>query len=249
MKWFQHQAHAHRDAKLKKVLIKYGATGYGLYWYCIENICSDLEPALTFELEHDCEILAHELTIDTLKVQEMMLYMVKIGLFETSDGAIFCRKLALYLGDNITRNDALKAIIKQAKSKTVSDSMRLSKQEERRGEETTREENNKTPLSLLKRSDPVPVTDIVNLYHQMLPKLPKCQKITKARESAIKQRWREDLPALTNWENYFHYIGQSPFLTGRVEPTNGRPAFIANLEWITKASNYTKILEGRYHGV
>jgi uncharacterized protein YdaU (DUF1376 family) len=114
---------------------------------------------------------------------------------------------------------------------------------------TINQEPNKRSTSLSAKADPVPVTEIVNLYHQMLPKLPKCQKMTKARESAIKQRWREDLPALTNWENYFHYIGQSPFLTGRVEPTNGRPAFIANLEWITKASNYTKILEGRYHGV
>ena len=143
MKWFQHQAKANRDTKLKKVLMRYGAEGYGMYWYCIEHICDTLEPRLTFELEHDVEILAHELKIDSVKVEEIMRYMVRLGLFEEdANGIITCLKLARHLGDNITRNDALKAIIKRAKrsdidhlSETVSDSMRLSKQEERRGEE------------------------------------------------------------------------------------------------------------------
>jgi len=108
---------------------------------------------------------------------------------------------------------------------------------------------NKTSTSLLKRSDPVPVAKIIELYHEKLPRHPKVQKVTKARAAAIKQRWAEDLPAMDNWENYFHYISQSPFLTGRVEPTNGRKLFIADLEWICKAANYTKILEGKYHGV
>ncbi|MBZ4283785.1 hypothetical protein LAJ55_13325, partial [Streptococcus pneumoniae] len=67
--------------------------------------------------------------------------------------------------------------------------------------------------------------------------------------SAIKQRWREDMPTLAQWENFFHYVNGSDFLMGRSEPTNGRPAFRADLEWITKSSNFTKILEGKYNGV
>lgn len=118
MKWFMHQAQAHRDMKLKKVLMRYGAEGYGLYWYCIEQVCTDLEPRLTFELEHDSEILAHELKIDTLKVEEMMLYMVQLGLFEQSDSVVTCFKLAAHLGDNLTRNPQLKAIIQQKKGNT-----------------------------------------------------------------------------------------------------------------------------------
>lgn len=104
----------------------------------------------------------------------------------------------------------------------------------------------KTPTSL---RDHVPVTAIVDLYHEKLPALPRCQKLTKARISQIRQRWREDLPALKNWGNYFDYIALSDFLMGRAEATNGRVVFQANLEWITKAANYTKILEGKYHGV
>lgn len=114
--------------------MRYGAEGYGLYWYCIEHICDNLEPRLTFELEHDCEILAHELRIDTLRVEEIMRYMVQLGLFERAGDVITCMKLAAHLGDNLTRNNTLKTLIKSAKSQTVSDNPRLSQQEERRGD-------------------------------------------------------------------------------------------------------------------
>lgn len=242
-----HQSQAHRDRKLKKVLIKYGAEGYGLYWYCIEQICADLEPKLTFELEHDSEILAHELRIDTLRVEEMMRYMVEIELFEESQGVISCLKLAAHLGDSLTRNEELKAIIRGAKSRTVSDSLRLSHGEERRGEEKKKKKHirQKPPAS-----DPVPVQKIVDLYHESLSTLPRIAKLTPARRGHIQQRWREgDLPDLETWKKFFSYVSESDFLMGRTEGGNGRPPFQATLEWLTKPSNYAKIAEGKYHRV
>lgn len=110
-------------------------------------------------------------------------------------------------------------------------------------------EKNKTPMSLSAKADPVPIREIVDLYHQRLPQLPKCQKLTKTREGYIKQRWREDMPAMQNWENFFDYVANSEFLTGRAQPRNGDRPFIADLEWITRAGNFAKILEGKYHGV
>ena len=130
MKWFSHESTANRDTKLKKLLMKYGAEGYGLYWYCVEHVCANVDPKLTFELEHDSEILAYELKIDTLLVEEMMRYMVSVGLFEESNGIVTCLKLAKHLGENCTRNNDLKHLIKVAKksdlSQTVSDSLRQS---------------------------------------------------------------------------------------------------------------------------
>ena len=131
MKWFSHEARASRDVKLQKLLMKYGYQGYGLYWYCLEHICLGLEPDLTFELEQDAEILAHEGHMDTLKVEECMKYMVELELFElTESGVISCMKLARFLGEKSTRNNKLKEIIREAKgldkSATVRDSPRLS---------------------------------------------------------------------------------------------------------------------------
>ena len=95
---------------------------------------------------------------------------------------------------------------------------------------------------------PCPVRRIVDLYHESLPKLPKVEKITEARAGNIRARWREDLPTLDAWKNYFEDVSRSKFLTGQTDagPGKSRP-FVADLEWITKAGNFAKIAEGRYH--
>lgn len=116
MKWFRHDASANRDAKLQKLRIKYGLEGYGLYWYCIELIAEDVEESkLTFELEHDAEIIAFNTGSHHEKVQEMMAYMVKLGLFENRDGVITCFKLAKRLDQSSTSNPQMRKIISDLK--------------------------------------------------------------------------------------------------------------------------------------
>ena len=95
MKWFKHEASANMDAKLQEVLLDYGLEGYGLYWYCLELIAGNVEAdKLTFELEHDCRIIARNTGSTAQKVQEMMTSFIKVGLFEESQGRITCLKLA-----------------------------------------------------------------------------------------------------------------------------------------------------------
>lgn len=113
MKWFKHDASAHIDAKIKKVKHKYGITGYGLYWYCIELIALDVDSKnISFVLEEDSETIAIEWNLDQLKVQEIMGYMVSLGLFENdSDGRITCLKLAKRLDDTNSKNPEIKKIL------------------------------------------------------------------------------------------------------------------------------------------
>jgi hypothetical protein len=92
-----------------------------------------------------------------------------------------------------------------------------------------------------------PVAKIVQLYHERLPELPKVEKVTTTRAGLIRQRWREDLPTLEHWENFFAYVRESRFLMGKAPPTGTRPPFIADLEWLVRPSNFTKIAEERYH--
>jgi len=95
MKWFKHDASAMADAKLKRVKMKYGMQGYGLYWYCLELIAQNVDKHnLTFELEHDAEIIALDTGIHQELVEEMMKYMIQIDLFESSGGRIYCLKMA-----------------------------------------------------------------------------------------------------------------------------------------------------------
>jgi hypothetical protein len=95
MKWFKHDSSSNMDAKLRKVRAKYGMEGYGLYWYCLELIAQTVEKHnLTFELEHDSELISIDTGIHQDVVQEMMQFMVKLGLFEDVGNRVYCIKMA-----------------------------------------------------------------------------------------------------------------------------------------------------------
>ncbi len=112
MKWFKHDSNAHADTKLKKLRHKYGIVGYGLYWYCIELIAGKLcKENITFELEDDAEIIAIDWDLDQIKVQEIMVFMCDLELFENNDGAIKCLKLAKRLDDTTSKNPEIRNIL------------------------------------------------------------------------------------------------------------------------------------------
>src|SRR5678816_1516310 len=83
--------------RIRKLVLRYGADGYAIYFHCIELIAGSVsEHNITFELEHDAEIIADNLKIqgtsDTSavdRVNQIMKYIVSLGLFEESKGRIF----------------------------------------------------------------------------------------------------------------------------------------------------------------
>lgn len=94
MKWFKHDTNSNMDAKLKHVRAKYGMEGYGLFWYILELIGSDVSPNnLDFDLEHDAELISLDTNIHVDLTQEMMTFMVNLGLFENHQGIIRCVKM------------------------------------------------------------------------------------------------------------------------------------------------------------
>ncbi|UGC97765.1 protein of unknown function DUF4373 [Pantoea phage PdC23] len=119
MKWFKHDADANADAKLQNVLLDYGLEGYGLYWYCIELIAGKVDVSnLTFQLEHDARIIARNTGSSPQKVEEMMKYFIKIGLFECSEGIITCLKMAKRLDLSMTSNPKMRGLISQMRDKS-----------------------------------------------------------------------------------------------------------------------------------
>ncbi len=110
MKWFKHETNAHADAKLKRLKMRYGLEGLGLYWYCLELIGQTVEPHnLTFELEHDSEVIANDLNIHVDHIQEMMRYMIELGLFEQNGVLVTCLKMAIR-ADEYTQKALKKAL-------------------------------------------------------------------------------------------------------------------------------------------
>jgi hypothetical protein len=127
MKWFKHDSNAHTDDKLQKVLMRHGAEGYALYWYCVELIAARVTPDnITFELKHDAEVLGYHLKIDTRKVEKIMLDMVNLGLFEYSGDNITCMKLAKRLDNTMTQSREIKETLSNFK-KLSPDKNRLDK--------------------------------------------------------------------------------------------------------------------------
>lgn len=93
--------------------MRYGLPGYGLYFACIELIADKLcAEKPSFELEEDAELLAHAFQYDQLKLQDMMAYMVELGLFKMNPATkrIVCEKLAERLDNTKIRNPELKKI-------------------------------------------------------------------------------------------------------------------------------------------
>ncbi len=118
MKWFKHFTNASANNKLTKVRMRYGAEGYAIYWYCLELIAGDLGESkdINFDLNHDAEVIGFNLKIDQLRVEEIMKYMISIGLFAEINGVISCIKLAKYLDIKTTSNESIKKIINSVKT-------------------------------------------------------------------------------------------------------------------------------------
>jgi DNA-binding transcriptional MocR family regulator len=105
----------------------------------------------------------------------------------------------------------------------------------------TKEEIHIVPSKLV---DTCPHEKIIELYHSTLPTMPSVKVWTEKRRKLLQARWREDQKRqdLDYWERFFGYVAKSDFLCGRTE----KP-FNCDLEWMLNASNFVKIIEGKYH--
>ena len=111
------------DAKIKKLIMRHGPIGYAIYFHCLELIAGDItETHITFELEHDSEIIADDLKIQGTKdmsaidvVNMVMRDIVDLGLFESSESRIFCFKMLKRINTSMVSNDVFRKAIKRAK--------------------------------------------------------------------------------------------------------------------------------------
>lgn len=159
MKWFKHDSDASTDAKIKKLIIRHGAVGYAVYFHCLELISADVkESNLTFELEHDSEIIADNLKIqgDGMNagvdiVNSIMRTIVNLNLFQSSGERIFCIKLAKRLDSSMTSNPKFRDLIQKSHDIVMIPSLyshdtvmqEETRLEEKRIEKTNKEKNNK----------------------------------------------------------------------------------------------------------
>lgn len=103
---------------------------------------------------------------------------------------------------------------------------------------------------------PCPIDEIVELYHQTLPELPRFLVRNATRDGYIRSRWREFFAAgdFTTKEGgiecfrwlFADQVKPSKFLTGRSDANGSRKPFAADLEWLMRPTNFAKVIEGKY---
>lgn len=89
-----------------------------------------------------------------------------------------------------------------------------------------------------------PHQEIITLYHELLPMLPKVRQWTPKRQKYLRARWlsSREYQSLDWWKDFFEFVrDKCPHLTGK----NDRQ-WTADLEWLCNESNFIKTLEGRY---
>ena len=199
MKWFKHDTDASIDAKLQELLLDYGASGYGLYWYCVELIAQNISDTnITFELEHDARIIARNLNLTVQETKDMMQKMIKLELFSISkNNKLACYALAKRLDQSMTSNSKFRNLISQIKTSSHDKVMIESEppldkvmQEEKRREEKRREEIRKEEKREEKEEiSHTPFAEIVNYLN--LKANTKYKSSSNKTKDLIKARFNE----------------------------------------------------------
>lgn len=209
MQWFKHDTDSTMDFKIKKLIIRYGAVGYAIYFHCLELIASGINDTnITFQLEHDSEIIADDLRIQGTSdksgreyVEEIMRFMIQLGLFEESNGHIFCFKMLKRLDSSMTSNQRLRKLISSAKEnystlaltnnhdEVMINHDEVMKEEKRREEEENRREE--------KREEGETTTRFIK------PSISEIQKYCEERKNTI------------NAEKFFNYYEANGWKVGK----------------------------------
>lgn len=140
---------------------------------------------------------------------------------------------------------ALEPLQDRNPSETVSEPFRNQKQEQKQEYSSPNGDGDKSEASDV--VDPCPHQQIIELYHRHLPMGRQVREWTPARSQALRARWREKpkRQSLEWWERFFAYVAESDFLTGKTA-TPGRKPFEVSLDWLVKAENMAKVIEGAY---
>lgn len=86
----------------------------------------------------------------------------------------------------------------------------------------------------------IPYAEIVDLYNQSCPSLPRVRELTDQRKRTIKSRWQAK-GDLSLFETLFAKAEKSDFLSGRDGKWTN-----CSFDWLLKEANMVKVLEGNY---
>nr|MBL8410725.1 helix-turn-helix domain-containing protein [Dechloromonas sp.] len=105
-----------------------------------------------------------------------------------------------------------------------------------------------------------PVSEIIEAYHEQMPENPRVKVVSEKRKRLIAARWKQAATmecrpfgydtreaGIEAWREFFAVCAASDFLTGKTKPTEGRPPFYADIDFLMSETKFAAILENKYH--
>lgn len=128
------------------------------------------------------------------------------------------------------------------KKRTKSDNLRHSYDQEQ--DQDQDQEYSTSPIGdVSAQAEKVQFKGVVDAYHELCPSFPKIQELTDSRKNVIRARWKSG-KRMDDFRELFAKAEASDFLSGR-KPSDRHTVF--NLDWLLKAANWIKVLEGNYN--
>jgi hypothetical protein len=107
MRWFKHDTTALQDPRIKKLIMRTGILGYGIYFAVLERIAAQVTATRQdYTLDDDLEILAHEWSMELADLKKIIKDCIDLELFTLEDRRITCRKLSNRLDEYMKKVSA-----------------------------------------------------------------------------------------------------------------------------------------------
>lgn len=241
MDWYKHSTASHDDPDISDAMDEFGHAGYSAFFIILEIYGDEFNHVDSDGwLKLSQRFLARKLRLSLTKVQQILSFysdrkriLVKIDNRYTF---INCPKFV-----DIASNWTKRKVPKPTEDLQSPSVAPTAIEVEEEVEEEKRVSNDTLPSSPGK-SNGIPSQEIITLYHEILPGLPRVKVWNESRKRKLKARWTEDKARqnLEWWREYFETVRGSPFLMG------DRKEFKADFEWLIEAGNLPKVAEGRY---
>lgn len=249
MKWYKHISDSIDDPFIFSLMEEFGGDGYLVFFGVLEIYSREFQTKDDWKLTEKLSYFRHKLLISQSKFKKILSKITKWDVEYFDDKvSIFIPKFRELLDESTLkklreseksfRNNSGTVPKTEATDKEVDKDLDKDKEEK-----DILPKGNKSSDS--PDDDKCPHKDIIKLYHEILPTMPKVKEWTKERSKILRSRWKEkpERQNLEYWKNFFEYVALSDFLMGKTE----KPFLNCTLEWLIRPTNFVKVLEGNYH--
>lgn len=243
--FFSHDYNARSDSKIKRLLLKHGMIGYGVYWSIVEDLYNN---ANVLPLQYD--IIAFDIRCDETIIKSVIN---DFGLFEVDGDYFGSKSVERRLQERSEKSEKARASAKSRWEKRgQEDANALPSDEDRNAikekkgkelKEKKEEERIGEEEAPAVASATCPYDEILTLFHETCPSIPKVLKLNNARKEKIRIRYKEMDCNIETLKSVFEKVESSDFCTGKLADSKWKASF----DWIFEnEKNWLKIIEGNY---